>query len=335
MSAPPSLSICVPAYNRLRYLPELVASVEAQWRPGVELCVSDNGSDDGSPAWLDAQSGRLPWLRWESRGRNVGPDRNYLFAVGMARGRHAWLMGSDDALAPGGLAMVLDALKRHDPDIVLTGFTVCDLELCPLRPYDAWTGPGDVLLEGTPEEVALGMLRRANHLGSILTYLSNIVVRTELWNQTTVPLAPIGGGYVHTHLLLRALPDPARMLLSWAAPVLYRLGNDSFAAGGPLKRRKVDLEGLPPVFRDLFPTSDAVQVELFRLLKKDHMPERLSHYLAYRMALTPDDWRAYAAWLRESYGGSWRITAASLAPVGLLATAKALKGGLRAHGGRL
>lgn len=51
------VAVVVPNFNGLRWLPGLLDSLEAQTRPADEVLVVDNGSSDGSLAWLDERGG--------------------------------------------------------------------------------------------------------------------------------------------------------------------------------------------------------------------------------------------------------------------------------------
>ena len=49
-----SVSVVIPVFNGLRYLPETVASVQAQTHPDIEIVLVDGGSTDGSREWVEA-----------------------------------------------------------------------------------------------------------------------------------------------------------------------------------------------------------------------------------------------------------------------------------------
>lgn len=56
MSAAPSVSVLVPSWNGRRHLELCLPALVAQDDPGVawEIVVLDNGSSDGTVAWLAA-----------------------------------------------------------------------------------------------------------------------------------------------------------------------------------------------------------------------------------------------------------------------------------------
>ena len=119
----PLLSICIPTFNRLKYLCELLPTIIAEVAEAnrvearVELLVSDNASTDGTEAYVRGHV--HPWLVYRRNPTNIGCDRNLLACVAHARGDYVWLLGDDDLLESGGLARVLDALERQAPGLLI------------------------------------------------------------------------------------------------------------------------------------------------------------------------------------------------------------------------
>ncbi len=104
MKAPPQVSVVVPTRDRLSLLQETVRSVLDQTLVDLELLVVDDGSDDGTCAWLAAASRHDPRLHWIDR-PVLRPDgggsqvcRN--LGLGQARGQAVLFLDSDDLLAP-------------------------------------------------------------------------------------------------------------------------------------------------------------------------------------------------------------------------------------------
>lgn len=68
------LSICIPTYNRLKYLkellPGLIAQIDAAQEGAVELVVSDNVSTDGTADYLKAI--KRDYFRFWTNESNVG-----------------------------------------------------------------------------------------------------------------------------------------------------------------------------------------------------------------------------------------------------------------------
>lgn len=117
-----TLSICIPTYNRLRYLKELLPGLQAQidavQEGTVELVVSDNVSTDGTAAYLRTID-RKYFRSWANES-NIGGDRNFLKCIREAKGEYVWLVGDDDLIAPDAVAQVLKILDERHPRLLIS-----------------------------------------------------------------------------------------------------------------------------------------------------------------------------------------------------------------------
>jgi len=143
----PRLSICIPTHDgRAGPLERAIDSVLDQIGPDlageVEVCVSDNGSQDATRAMVAdrvrARPGVVSYHRFDE---NRGFTANLLQAVGESTGEFCWLFSSDDALAPGGLHRLLDILARN-PDV--TGVSIAPLSYDFEHETEAWPFYADV-----------------------------------------------------------------------------------------------------------------------------------------------------------------------------------------------
>ena len=113
------LSICIPTYNRIRFLKELLPSVLGQLdMGGVELVVSDNASTDGTGDYLRTLN--HPCLRWWTNDSNIGGDRNFLKCVSEARGEYVWLFGDDDIMPNDAVGRVVEFLRKNKPALLVS-----------------------------------------------------------------------------------------------------------------------------------------------------------------------------------------------------------------------
>jgi len=122
MSRGPSarLAICVPVHHgRAIPLAELFGHLMPQLPEddSVEICISDNASRDGTSELVARMRERLGGrVRYQRHEADRGLTANVLSAVQMASAEHCWLMGSDDAPAPGAVAAIQSILGRN-PDL--------------------------------------------------------------------------------------------------------------------------------------------------------------------------------------------------------------------------
>jgi glycosyltransferase involved in cell wall biosynthesis len=93
----------------------------------LEICVSDNASQDGTEdlmrTYADRHPGRIRYRRNEG---DLGAIRNIFASFELARGEYCFAIMSDDALAPRGLAAIMSALADN-PGV--SGVTVNSLHL--------------------------------------------------------------------------------------------------------------------------------------------------------------------------------------------------------------
>ena len=101
-SAPsPVVSVIVPTFDRLPLLRETIASVLDQTFPDLELIVVDDGSTDGTAAYVEGIADPRARLVALTHGGNVSRALNAGAAA--ARGRWLCVLGSDDVWLPGKL----------------------------------------------------------------------------------------------------------------------------------------------------------------------------------------------------------------------------------------
>jgi len=91
----PHVSIIVPAYNTLQTLPETIASLLAQTYTDFEIIVVDDGSSDGTAAWVARQTDpRVRLFRQINRGlagaRNGGIIAAHGALIGFCDGDDLW-----------------------------------------------------------------------------------------------------------------------------------------------------------------------------------------------------------------------------------------------------
>lgn len=111
----PTVSIVMPCYNAAAHLPQSVGSVLAQTFADWELIAIDDGSRDGTLAWLKAQTdSRIRVCTQTNRG--VSTTRNAGWA--QARGDYVAFLDADDTWTPDFLEKTQAALQAR-PDAVL------------------------------------------------------------------------------------------------------------------------------------------------------------------------------------------------------------------------
>ena len=118
----PTISIVVPTYRTpIRFLREMIESVQAQTYPYWELCIGDGSEGDGELVRTiqeyAAQDSRIKLKVLE---KNLGISGNTNGALALATGDYIGLLDHDDLLAPNALFEVVQALNEDNYDVLYT-----------------------------------------------------------------------------------------------------------------------------------------------------------------------------------------------------------------------
>ncbi len=132
----PSISVCIPAYNRASLLPPLLDSILSQPRRPLEIVICEDLSPEreGIRQVCQRYSRDFPGLiNLHENPRNLGYDGNLRRLVEAARGDFCLFMGNDDLLAENALAVITAAAEQH-PDIGVILRSYASFEDDPTRP---------------------------------------------------------------------------------------------------------------------------------------------------------------------------------------------------------
>lgn len=120
MSSQLDVSVVVPVHNTLRYLPRCFASVLAQTlgQDRIEVIAVDDGSTDGSGAWLDAWATSHPNVSVIHQNASGGAGRPRNLGIEVAVGRYLFFLDSDDRLGDEALQRLVAMADENGSDIV-------------------------------------------------------------------------------------------------------------------------------------------------------------------------------------------------------------------------
>lgn len=111
----PLVTVGIPVYKRLRFLPEAVQSVAAQDYQNIELIVSDNGVNGTAVSELVGQYYKRPY-RFRQNPSTINATLHYNQIVHEATGDYVVLLGDDDEISPNFVSDLVGVVQRH-PDI--------------------------------------------------------------------------------------------------------------------------------------------------------------------------------------------------------------------------
>ncbi|MDC7338706.1 glycosyltransferase [Streptomyces lydicus] len=116
----PAVSVIVPVHNTRPYLPRSLGSVFAQTldQRRIEVIAVDDGSTDGSAAWLTGQARHHPNLTVITQPASGGAGRPRNVGLSLATGDYVFFLDSDDHLGPEALDRLTRMAQTHGSDVV-------------------------------------------------------------------------------------------------------------------------------------------------------------------------------------------------------------------------
>lgn len=257
------LSICIPTHEgRAGTLGALLEGLVPQIAAaeGVELCIGDNASQDGTRALVESARERLGGrLRYVRHPVNLGSTANVLACIDAATGEWCWMIGSDDLVAGDAVAEVVALVRRHPGAAGGTLHRSAILASDPGTPI----AEARALLPSHPdtERELVSEREIAAEVGHLQDFISTQVVRRDLWRAVVADLGPGGleRGRSYPHLLIIGLMVRRRPRWFWypRALVHQRIGATAFFE---------EVEGVaPPAGESAY---DAARYELELLVQR-------------------------------------------------------------------
>ena len=240
MTGNPLITVIIPVYNIIEYLPRCVHSVTAQTYENLEIILVDDGSTDGTGELCDKlglEDGRIRVFHKENGGsssaRNLGLE--------MATGEYVGFVDSDDYIEPDMYERLLRAVKDYDVLASQIGRDEIDEQgrrlpnICePPKEPEVWENR-DFLRE------------LLMHRGDC-SFCTKLIRRDLFW-KNPFPEQKLNEDF---RLLVQMLPGIGRLvsLPGQAYHVFYRIGSNS---------RKKDRETFSRVFADSVENADMAE----------------------------------------------------------------------------
>lgn len=200
------LSICIPVYNRECELRECLESIEANYVAGVEVVISDNKSTDRTVEVIQAFEDKFP-IVWAIQDSNVGYDRNCIDVVSLSSGKYCWLLGSDDKVCDGAIALLIQNILDSRADIIQFAYTQNSVKVSPANDvYEA------TKISNHGEKIKY--LENLENLSLALMFISCVSFRRDRWMDfRTILLDSIGTNYAHAFALHSIMSSQSSVLV--------------------------------------------------------------------------------------------------------------------------
>jgi len=196
----PKVSICIPTYNRCSYLKTLLEQIcplitRAADQGQVEVCISDNGSNNGTGALLQEFDEKFSFLACRRNDENQGFGRNLWETAAMAKGEHIYFTGDDDLFLDNAIEVLLANVKTGADLILMNSHPTAHL-------FKRYVEPGKTMsletLDRYIEEVGI-------FHGS---FIGNLMFRREVFQEyCNIGRAVFQSAYPHLFPVFRILRE--------------------------------------------------------------------------------------------------------------------------------
>lgn len=263
----PLITVIVPVYNILEYLPRCVDSICGQLYENLEILLVDDGSTDGTGALCDelaAKDSRIRVLHQPNGGsssaRNLG--------LCHASGEYIGFVDSDDYIDKNMYCNLYGAIVSYDVRVAQIGRDERDEE-------------GNRLPDICVPPKAAERIGSRDFLKELLMHRGDCSFCTKLFHKSVLEKRhfPVGALNEDFHFLIQLLPEIGDIvsLPEQAYHVFYRMGSNS---------RKTDREQFSRVFADSVVNADVVMElidredkELTRIAQRFGIFQRLEYLL--------------------------------------------------------
>lgn len=243
------ISVIVPVYNIIPYLPRCVHSIMNQSYRDLEIILVDDGSTDGTDRLCDelaVEDSRIRVFHKENGGsssaRNLG--------ISKARGEYLGFIDSDDYIEPDMYQRLMEGIEKYHVKVAQIGRNEID-EAGNLLP-DICIPPTEETLIGCKDFMKELLMHRGD-----CSFCTKLIHRDFFVNRQF----PIGALNEDFHLLIEGLPQMGDILSlpGYGYHVFYRIGSNS---------RKETRDQFSRVFSDCVDNAD-----LAMSLVADRYPE--------------------------------------------------------------
>lgn len=296
----PLLTIIVPVYNILEYLPRCVRSITSQTYQNLEILLVDDGSTDGTGQLCDElakEDERIRVLHKENGGSSSA--RN--LAIEQAKGEYLGFVDSDDYIEPDMYERLYEGIVKYKVSVAQIGRDEIDAQgnLLP----NICEPPAEPVCYNS-EEFLKELLMHKGDCSFCTKLIHRDLLQTERF--------PVGLLNEDFNLLVKILPAIGRLvsLPGQTYHVFYRIGSNS---------RKADKENFSRVFGDCVDNADMAAA----IVEKDYPElgetalrfgvfqrlEYLLHIPVSQMNKENKQYRTIVKWLRRNW---WRSMTNSL-----------------------
>lgn len=281
------LSICIPTYNRDKYLKNNIEIILSQindiYKRNIEICISDNCSTDNTEQTISNLIDSYPEyaIKYKKNKKNLGADRNYINAMFMASGEYSILWGDDDFFKNNALNYIINTIEANrDISIFFSNRTCID-------------GAGNFIREEifmredvesmkvdfSNENQARSYFALSKDIACLFSFISSVVYKTDIIYERDFDESYIGTQYSFLYYWWNHLINGNKLLYSKISYINCTIGvHQSFGVG--IKRVLVDYKGYIFIANKIL-KKHSLKIDFLNVVNKSHDYKELQSLIIY------------------------------------------------------
>lgn len=228
------ISIVVPVYNVLQFLPDCINSILAQGIDEIEIILVDDGSTDNSGVLCDQYVKKYNNVKVIHQ-KNSGLSAARNAGIEIAKGEFITFVDSDDMLAEGFISTALELAKKHQADFIAFSNIRCEAE-------EQWPTKYQKRKTSTVNVYAERIQKMQKFLigTEIGTMAWAKVYRRELFEKIRYPLGKYHEDVFTTY---KVVDKASKIVATSQVGYIYRKSPNSITTSGFSQKRLDSIEG--------------------------------------------------------------------------------------------
>ena len=170
----PTLSICIPTYNRSTHLGECldaVLSSAKEYKSKIEIVISDNASTDDTQTVVNEYMKMHSIIRYHRNVKNFGAGSNIYIVAEKASGEYVWVLGDDDKISDKAISSILERISLGY-NLIITNFSRWSKDFSLM-----WKQKG---ISHRQDEEFNDPNKLMKRFGAYLGYISSIIIKKDV-----------------------------------------------------------------------------------------------------------------------------------------------------------
>lgn len=263
----PLISICIPTYNRAKFLGSTLDSIIRQSFNNIEIIISDNASTDNTAEIIMQYQTLFPFIVYHREESNMGADSNYLKVIELASAEYCWLFGSDDVMKDGAIDIILKEIKTKF-DVYVCGLTLCSYDMTPIIDHKIFNLTRDEEFDLSNKEIREKYFCLAQTTTALFSFIGSLIINKKKWDLVQIEREKFNGSlWIHVAKILGMIPLGLSVKYLHSSLIFKRGDNDSFMNNGIAGRIAISVNGYKLISTNFFQKRSIEDLNIRRVIK--------------------------------------------------------------------